>query len=117
MWFFQGKLHREGAPAIERVNGDRMWYFQGKLQEEAPKFEWVNCDREFKPTSFECIISYEIPIDKYLQCSLKEDHVYDYNQITTFKRGIPISQITCLYCQSPLKPIIYENRDPESISN
>ena len=30
-WFFDGKLHREDGPAVERVDGYKAWYLHDKL--------------------------------------------------------------------------------------
>lgn len=29
-WYLNGKLHRVGGPAVERINGDRLWFQNGK---------------------------------------------------------------------------------------
>lgn len=37
------KLHRIGAPAIVRPNGDTCWYVDGKLhREDGPALDWTN---------------------------------------------------------------------------
>lgn len=45
-WWLNGKLHREGAPAIERADGTKFWYLNGKLhREDGPAVEWANGDK------------------------------------------------------------------------
>jgi len=42
-YYKDGKLHREGGPAIIYNNGDREWYFNGKLhREDGPAIEYSN---------------------------------------------------------------------------
>jgi hypothetical protein len=37
----QGKLHREGGPAIEYHDGTKSWYINGQWhREDGPSFEW-----------------------------------------------------------------------------
>ena len=39
-WRLHGELHRDGAPAIERANGDKFWYHHGALhREDGPAIE------------------------------------------------------------------------------
>ena len=39
-WYLNGKLHREGGPAIERANGTKVWYLNGKPhREDGPAYE------------------------------------------------------------------------------
>lgn len=33
-WWFEGKLHREGGPAIEWSDGVKEWWFKGKRHRE-----------------------------------------------------------------------------------
>ena len=37
-WYVNGKLHREGGPAVEFVNGDKQWYTNGKLHRELYRY-------------------------------------------------------------------------------
>jgi hypothetical protein len=40
-WWFNGKLHREGGPAVEWSNGTKCWYLNGKChREDGPAVEW-----------------------------------------------------------------------------
>ena len=42
-WYLNGRLHREGGPAIEYANGTRGWYLNGKLhREDGPAKEYVD---------------------------------------------------------------------------
>jgi len=48
IWRLNGKLHREGGPAIEYADGGRAWYLNGKRhREDGPAREWANGDREW----------------------------------------------------------------------
>jgi len=40
-WRFNGKLHREDGPAIERTNGTKEWWINGKLH----RIEKANGDK------------------------------------------------------------------------
>ena len=43
VWYQNGKLHREGGPAIESANGSKHWYKNGQLhREDGPAVEWAN---------------------------------------------------------------------------
>jgi len=45
-WRLHGKLHREGAPAIEYADGDKMWFINGELhREDGPAVEYANDDK------------------------------------------------------------------------
>ena len=47
-WRLDGKLHREGGPAIEYASGSRSWYRHGKPHcEDGPAVEWANGDVEY----------------------------------------------------------------------
>ena len=47
-WFKEGKLHREGGPAIEFVDGEKRWFKEGKLhREDGPAIEWADGYKEF----------------------------------------------------------------------
>jgi hypothetical protein len=40
-WYFNGKLHREDGPAVERSDGYKYWYLNGKRhREDGPAVEW-----------------------------------------------------------------------------
>ena len=42
-WWLNGKRHRVGGPALERVAGDKVWYLNGKLhREDGPAIEYAN---------------------------------------------------------------------------
>jgi hypothetical protein len=58
-------------------------------------------------TDHEDLIFKQIPEigTMYVKCTLKEDHIMDYNVMAN--RG-PIERIKCIYCQSPLHGEIYE---------
>lgn len=46
-WYFDGKLHREGKPAILFPNGDKFWYLHGKRhREDGYAIEGANGERE-----------------------------------------------------------------------
>jgi len=54
-WYLNGKLHREGGPAIEYPNGGKYWYLKGKLhREDGPASEWPNGD-DFWYLNDECL--------------------------------------------------------------
>jgi len=39
-WLLNGKLHREGGPAVEQPNGQNFWFLNGKLhREDGPAVE------------------------------------------------------------------------------
>ena len=43
MWYLNGKLHREGAPAVEWASGAKMWYVHGKYhREDGAAVDWPN---------------------------------------------------------------------------
>jgi hypothetical protein len=45
-WYLNGKLHREGGPAIEWVNGDKSWYINDELhREDGPAIDCANGDK------------------------------------------------------------------------
>ena len=45
-WWQHGKLHHEGAPAIEYIDGDKEWWLHGQLHREgAPAIEYANGDK------------------------------------------------------------------------
>lgn len=69
-WYKNGKLHREGGPAIEHLDGENHWYINGKLhrmdgpacnyhdnkqwrkdghlhREDGPAIEWLNGHKEW----------------------------------------------------------------------
>jgi antitoxin component YwqK of YwqJK toxin-antitoxin module len=47
-WYLNGKLHREGGPAIEYVSGTKMWYLNGKLhREDGPAAEGSGGTKEW----------------------------------------------------------------------
>ena len=40
-WYLNGKLHREGAPAVDRSDGTKKWYVHDKLhREDGAAVEW-----------------------------------------------------------------------------
>ena len=42
-WKFEGELHRENGPALERADGTKAWHFNGKLhRENGPAVEYAN---------------------------------------------------------------------------
>lgn len=42
-WYLNGRLHREGGPAIEYANGTRGWYLNGVLhREDGPAVEYAD---------------------------------------------------------------------------
>ena len=43
-----GKRHREGAPAIECANGDKLWLLNGKLHRiDGPTIEYANGNKSW----------------------------------------------------------------------
>ena len=47
-WYFEGKRHRAGGPAVERANGDKHWYLEGKLHRaDGPAVERANGDKKW----------------------------------------------------------------------
>ena len=47
-WYFEGKLHREGGPAIEYVNGDKFWIKNGLThRENGPAAEYADGTKEW----------------------------------------------------------------------
>src|SRR2546423_4807472 len=47
-WRLNGKLHREGGPAVERADGARAWWLNGDLhREDGPAVERRNGTREW----------------------------------------------------------------------
>jgi hypothetical protein len=47
-WRLHGKLHREGAPAIEWSDGAKQWYLHGKRhREDAPAAEWADGTKQW----------------------------------------------------------------------
>ena len=47
-WFLNGKYHREGGPAIERISGTKQWWVNGKFHREGgPAIEWSNGSKEW----------------------------------------------------------------------
>jgi hypothetical protein len=45
-WYRDGRLHREGGPAVERANGDKAWYHNGQChREDGPAVEYANGDK------------------------------------------------------------------------
>jgi hypothetical protein len=59
-WLFNGQLHREDGPAIERADGLKQWYLNGKLhREDGPAIEyadgekrWYLNDRQYSEKGF-----------------------------------------------------------------
>jgi len=48
VWRLHSKLHREDAPAIERVDGTKMWFINDELhREDGPAIEWANGRKEW----------------------------------------------------------------------
>jgi len=42
-WYFNGEIHREDGPAVERSNGDKEWYKNGvRHREDGPAIEYAN---------------------------------------------------------------------------
>ena len=47
-WRLHGELHRDGAPAIERANGDKFWLHHGALHRDgAPAIELADGSKEW----------------------------------------------------------------------
>lgn len=47
-WHLNGKLHREGGPAIEWANGAKYWYLDGKRHRvDGPAIEFANGTKEW----------------------------------------------------------------------
>jgi hypothetical protein len=47
-WFLNGKLHREGGPAVELSDGTRFWFLNGlRHRTDGPAREWANGGREW----------------------------------------------------------------------
>ncbi len=47
-WYLNGKLHREGGPAVESISGAKEWYLNGELHREGgPACEWANGDKSW----------------------------------------------------------------------
>ena len=45
-WWLNGKLHREGGPAVEHVNGSKSWFLNGKRhREDGPAIEYADGDK------------------------------------------------------------------------
>ena len=42
-WYFEGKRHREGGPAVELADGSKIWYVDGKCHRtDGPAYLGVN---------------------------------------------------------------------------
>jgi hypothetical protein len=47
-WGENGKRHREGAPAIECANGDKIWFLNGKISRtDGPAIEYANGNKSW----------------------------------------------------------------------
>ena len=47
-WFFNGRLHRENGPAVERWGGDKHWYLNGDLhREDGPAMEYADGNKHW----------------------------------------------------------------------
>jgi len=47
-WFFNGKLHREGQPAVEYASGTKQWWVNGQLhRENGPATERADGDKHW----------------------------------------------------------------------
>jgi hypothetical protein len=47
-WYFNGKLHRVGEPALAFVDGTKLWYRNGQLhREDGPAIEWDTGKKEW----------------------------------------------------------------------
>ena len=47
-WWFNGELHREDGPAVERVSGHKEWRLNGELhREDGPAVEWADGHKEW----------------------------------------------------------------------
>jgi len=47
-WYFNGEIHREDGPAVERSNGDKEWYKNGvRHREDGPAIEYANGSKEW----------------------------------------------------------------------
>ena len=45
-WYFDGKLHREGGPAVEWSDGDKFWYINGNPhRDDGPAREFADGDK------------------------------------------------------------------------
>jgi hypothetical protein len=47
-WYKEGKLHREGGPAVENRNEFNSWFKEGKLhREDGPAIEYSHGEKEY----------------------------------------------------------------------
>ena len=47
-WYFEGNLHREGAPAVEWSDGTKEWYKNGLFhREDGPAIEYKDGDKHW----------------------------------------------------------------------
>jgi hypothetical protein len=47
-WYLNKLLHREGGPAVERINGDKHWYLNDhRHRENGPAIEYANGDKSY----------------------------------------------------------------------
>ena len=47
-WYLNGRLHREGGPAIEHADGYKVWWLNGRLHREGgPAVEYSNGNKEW----------------------------------------------------------------------
>ena len=45
-WYLNGKLHREGGPAVERSDGTKRWFLNGERhREDGPAVEWSDGEK------------------------------------------------------------------------
>ena len=70
-WYLNGKVHREGGPAVTYANGTKLWYINGERhREDGPAIEnadgskeWFINGEPYTPSAHEIIIykmKYEI---------------------------------------------------------
>ena len=51
-WYFKGKVHRVGGPAVEKVDGTKWWYFDGYCHRaDGPAVEYSNGEKEWRVNS------------------------------------------------------------------
>jgi len=82
-WYKDGRLHREGGPAIEYYDGDKSWYLNGVLhREDGPAREWSNGDKRW-----------------YLNDTFITEK--DFNEVW----NCPMDKLP-LYINTPLAPIV-----------
>jgi len=77
-------------------------YFRDNSSDEFPMIK--------EHTQHEDMI-YKCPFEagtRYLKCSVKEDHVMNFNFMSRFKNTKDLKRITCAYCTNPVCENVYE---------